>query len=64
MILILGSLFFAWLVMMSSTPAKSAGDTRYMPQDPLIQSTLSHTISTPVCINSVFLEQFSIECRK
>ena len=35
---------------MSSTPAKSAGDARYAYQDPFIQSTLSHTISTPICI--------------
>ena len=32
-----GSLSFAKLVMMSSTPAKSAGDARYASQDPFIQ---------------------------
>ena len=53
MILIPGSLSFAKLVMMSSAPAKSAGDARYMSQDPFIQST-SHTISTPICIRSAF----------
>ena len=49
-----GSLSFAKLVMMSSAPAKSAGDARYASQDSFIQSTLSHTISTPVCIRSAF----------
>ena len=48
------SLLFAKLVMMSSAPAKSAGDARYASQDPFIQSTLSHTISTPICIRSAF----------
>ena len=47
------SLFsFANLVMMSSAPAKSEGDARYASQDPFIQLTLSHTISTPNCIRS------------
>ena len=36
MILIPGSLSFAKLVMVSSTPAKSAGDDRYASQDPFI----------------------------
>ena len=49
-----GSLSFAKLVMMSSAPAKSAGDARYASQDPFIQSTLSHTISTLICIRSAF----------
>ena len=40
---------FAKLVM-SSAPAKSAGDVRYASQDPFIQSTLSHAIPTPICI--------------
>ena len=31
-----GSLSFAKLVMMSSAPAKSAGETRYVSQDPFI----------------------------
>ena len=34
------SLSFAKLVMMSSAPAKSAGDARYVSKDPFIQSTL------------------------
>ena len=46
-----GSLSFAKLVTMSSAPAKSAGDARYAFQ--FIQSTLSHTISSPICIRSV-----------
>ena len=50
MISISGSLSFAKLVMMSSAPAKSAGDARYASQDPFIQPTFSHTISTPICI--------------
>ena len=37
MILIPGSLSFAKLAMMSSAPAKSAGDARYVSQDPFIQ---------------------------
>ena len=49
-----GSLSFAKLVVMSSAPAKSSGDPRYASQDPIIQSTLSHTISTPICIRSEF----------
>ena len=44
------SFSFAKLVMMSSAPAKSAGDARYASQDLFIQSLLSHTISTPICI--------------
>ena len=54
MIMIPGSLSFAKLVMMSSAAAKSAGDARYTSLDPIIQSTLSHTITTPICIRSVF----------
>ena len=50
MILIPSSLSFAKLVMMSSAPAKSAGVARYMFQDPFIQSLLSPTILTPICI--------------
>ena len=49
-----GSLSFAKLVMMSSAPAKSAGDAIYASQDPSIQSTFSNTISTPICIRSAF----------
>ena len=49
-----GSLSFTKLVMMSSVPAKSTGDDRYASQDPFIQSTLSHTISTPICIRTAF----------
>ena len=41
MISIPGSLSFAKLMLMSSTPAKCAGDARYESQDPFIQSTLS-----------------------
>ena len=36
MISIPGSLSFAKLVMMSSAPAKSVGDARYVSQDPVI----------------------------
>ena len=54
MISIPGSLSFAKLVMMSSAPAKSTGDARYASQDPFIQSTLSHAISTPNVIRSAF----------
>ena len=43
-----GSLPFAKLGMTPSTPAKYAGDARYASQDPFIQSTLSHTISSPL----------------
>ena len=42
---------------MSSAPAKSSGDARYASQDPFIQSTLSHTISTPNCIRSAFFQR-------
>ena len=48
------SLSFAKLVMMSSAPAKSARDARYASQDPFIHRTLSHIISTPICIRSAF----------
>ena len=41
------------LVMMSSAPAKYAGDARYASQDPVIR-WLSHTISTPNAIRSTF----------
>ena len=56
------SLSFAKLVMMSSTPAKSAGDARYAFQDPFIQTTLSHTISTPICIGvrSFYVERNNV----
>ena len=59
MISISGSLSFV----MSSAPAKkntkSAGDARYASQDPSVhsgnnESTLSHTISTPIRIRSAF----------
>ena len=43
-----GSLSFAKLVMMSSIPAKSPGDTRYASQDPFIQSTFPTTVLTPI----------------
>ena len=49
------SLSFAKLLMMSSAPAKSEGDARYTQHDPFIQSTLTHTISTPICIRNTFL---------
>ena len=42
------------VVMMSSAPVKSAADARYASQDLFIQSMLSHTISTPICIRSAF----------
>ena len=42
MILIPGSLYFAKLVM-SSAPAKSVGDARYMCQDPFMQEHTSKT---------------------
>ena len=41
-----GSLSFAKMVMMSSAPAKSAGDARYASQDPFIYSLIVHTILT------------------
>ena len=50
-----GSLSFAKLVRMSSSPVKSAGDAGYASQYPFIQSTLSHTISTPICIGSALV---------
>lgn len=48
-----GSLSFTCtkLVMMSSAAAKSAGDSIYVSQDLFMQSTLSHTITTPICIH-------------
>ena len=39
---------------MSSTPAKSAGGARYASQATFIHSTLSHTISSPICTRSAF----------
>ena len=50
-----GSLSFTKLVMMSSAPVKSARDARYASQDPFMQSMLSHTIATPICISNVFI---------
>ena len=47
-----GSLSFAKLMIISSAPANSVGGARCASQDPFFQSTLSHTISTPVCIRS------------
>ena len=61
MISIPGSLSFANLVMMSSAPAKSAGDARYTSQDPFIQSTLSHKIPTPICQSVLGVRSFYIE---
>ena len=41
--------------------AKSVGDARYTSQDPFIQSTLSHTILTPIYIwSAFFLPQMQI----
>ena len=42
MISILGSLSFFKLVMMSSSPAKSVGDARYISQDPFIREFIQH----------------------
>ena len=56
-----GHLSFTKLVMISPAPAKSAGDARYASQDPFIQSTLSHIISTPICIRSTFFHMY-VEC--
>ena len=41
------SLSFAKLVMMSSTPAKSAGNARYTPQDPFVDR-----LTVPYNLNS------------
>ena len=46
MISIPGSLSFAKLVMLSSAPAKSVGDARYVSKDPPIQSALSHNLDS------------------
>ena len=46
MISIPGSLSFAKLVMMSSAPAKSAGDARYASQDPFIHSLIDRLSQT------------------
>ena len=58
MISIPGSLSFAKLVMMSSTPAKSAGDASYSVRVPRsihsLTDHLSHTISTPIRISTAF----------
>ena len=63
MISIPGSLL-CQVVMTSSAPAKSAGDARYASQDPFIQSRLSHTISTPICIRSAFfLRRAHVLCK-
>ena len=56
MISILRSLSLAKLVMMSSPPAKSAGDARYASQDPdsfMAINVVLNTISTATCINIV-----------
>ena len=55
-----GSLSLAKLMMMSSAPAKSAEDVKYASKDPFIQSTLFHTISTPICIWSAFFSTSNV----
>ena len=50
-----GTLSFAKLVMMSSAPAKSAGDARYASHD-----SLSHTILFPICIRSASLHSTGV----
>ena len=52
-----GPLSFAKLVMMSSAPAKSAGDARYASQDPFspIQSRLESVLEVRTS-NAVMLE--------
>ena len=55
MISIPGSLSFAKLVMMSSAPAKSAGNPRYASQDPFIHCINVVPHKTPICIRSALL---------
>ena len=62
-ILIPGSLFFAWLVMMSSAPAKSAGGARYAYQDPFIRWSIACPIQSR--LQSVLgVRSFYVKCSK
>ena len=59
MIFIPGSLSFAKLVMMSSAPAKSAGDARYKSQDPLNSINVAGPIQSGLQ-SAFFLRQNAI----
>ena len=60
MISIPGSFSFAKLVMMSSAPAKSAGDARYMSQDPFIHGNkccpIKSRLQSVLGVRSIYVE--------
>ena len=60
-----GSLSFAKLVMMSSAPAKSAGETRYTSQDidiPFIDFPLQSRLQSALGVHSFYIEQNKLVC--
>ena len=64
MILIPGSLAFTKLVMMSSSPAKSAGDARYVSQDPFIHSLNQHCHIQSRLQSVLGVSSFFIKCKR
>ena len=52
-----GSLSFAKLVMMSSAPAKSAGDARYASQDPFIRWSIQSRLQSVLRVCSFYVER-------
>ena len=62
MILIPGSFSFAKLVTMSFTPAKSAGDARYVSQDPFICFPIQSRLQSVLGVPSFYLKRNCCEC--
>ena len=57
MISIPGSLFLVKLVMMSSAPAKSAGDARYASKDPFIHCPTQSRLQTQLGVRSFWVKR-------
>ena len=60
MISIPGSLSFAKLVMMSSTPAKSAEYARYASQDPFIDCPIQSRLQTQLGVCSFYVKRLAM----
>ena len=56
LLVIRSSLFFAKLVMMSSAPAKSAGDARYTSQDPFIHYPIQSRSQSVLGVGSFYVK--------